>query len=282
MFERVKLSNGDLINYTPSIFKDDREGYETIHLEGFDHGYTAYMMLVPEHKFSFVFFSNDQQFPIHEINSQLYDWFNTKYAITAPKIDFENLNYGTLDNKNLKKYIGNYFFEQDYFTRSIELNNDTLYYVRSKDNKNALLPLSGGKNFVMDYGGQRNFRISFQDEGERVEFRIINPGTNNDYNISARKINLETDNLDVHEIIGDYICEELDHKFHISVSGEDLYMKTNESTIKIKLLDRDEFIAEGPSVVKHIKIKRDLSGSVRGIYASGEKLKCIAYNKQNN
>ncbi len=184
MHTNIELSNGQKSNYTPGIYKDESEGYSRIHLEGFDHGYTGYMMYLPTHAISLVYFSNALNFPIDDIYRPIYVWINSDYSIPPVKPIVAvalTVKLVPKSTTELQSYTGNYLFEDNFIIRKIVLEKDTLFYTRSETNRNPLVPIEGSHTFKMVFPGNDNIRVTFKNEGDILEFREVNSGTGDGY-----------------------------------------------------------------------------------------------------
>lgn len=272
MYTHIELSNGEKSNYTPGIFKDDSNGYWRIHLEGFDHGYSGYMMYLPKYDFSLILFSNDIDFPLHDIFDPLYEWFDNEYSVpeSEPFLASKVL-YVNISSEELETYTGGYVFDDNYIFREIILENDTLIYKRSEDNRTAMVPIAEEHTFKMLYTGSDNIRVSFKDDRNILEFTDIS----SDYKAVGRKVEYEQ-KKNVH-FSGDYRNAELAHtvKIHNRIDG--IQLTINGTSIILDQIAADEFLPQQSDHVKHVKIKRDNRQNVIGLYLSGFQLKDLYY-----
>ena len=278
MHNKVKLFDGQLSNYTPGIFKDKSDGYERIHLEGFDHGYTGYMAHMPEQDFSMVYFSNDNTLSIDVLYDVFYSWYDTENTATAP-VDSDivpSVQFVIKPASELQSYVGNYLFEDNFSLREIAFENDTLFYVRSETNRTPIVPIKGDHAFKMLVPGDDNVRVAFKDEGGVLEFRVINPGTEEDYVNIGRKLNLQNGGVDI--FLGEYLNEEIDHRISIGVTEGKLQLTIDGVTIGLDQIGDVEFLSQGNSEVKYAKFEKNDRQIITGVSLSGDHIKGLYYD----
>ncbi len=277
MQTHIKPSNGKNSNYTPGIFKDDSEGYWTIHLEGFDHGYTAYMMYVPAHDFSLVFFSNDLNFSIGNAYKAIYGWFNTDYAIPSVKpFAAQSVKFINKSAVALQNYTGNYLFEDDFITRKIVLENDTLFYVRDENNRTPMVPIAGNHTFKMLFPHSDNIRVKFKNQATIMEFRtLLNANEAEDYVKIARKFSFHKKKQS--PFSGSYRNGVLDHTIHLQNTNEALQLTMNGTSMVLEQIGENEFLALSNSTVGKVKLQKDEQQNIIGVYLSGFQIKNLYY-----
>ncbi len=282
MHTKIKLLNGQNSNYTPGIFKDESQGYSRIHLEGFDHGYTAYMLHIPEHDFSLVYFSNDGNFPHEDVNKKFENWFNTDYSIDPVKpFVLPNVKLVNKSKKELQAYTGNFLFEDTYSIRKIVLENDTLFYVRSKTNRTPIIPIEGNHTFKMLYPNEDNLRVTFKNQGKFLEFRAINnPKDYPDYVSLGRNIKLM--NVKQDAFSNTYKNEALGHTISLQSANGEMRLTLNDVSVLLNQIGVNEFLAEENSKVSHVKLERDVKGNFTGIYLSGGQINNLYYRVIEN
>ena len=277
MQSHIKPSNGKKTNYTPGIFKNRNEGYWTIHLEGFDHGYTAYMMYVPEHDFSLVFFANDLGFSIGDAYKAIYGWFNTDYA--NPPVSLLTGQRGKFINKSaaaLQNYTGDYLFEDDFSTRKIILENDTLFYVINATNRISMVPIKGEHSFKLLFPGNDNIHVKFKDQGKIMEFRILlNAKEAEDYVITARKFSFHQKKQP--PFSGTYKNDLLDHTIHLQSIYEAVQLTMNGTSMVLDQIGENEFLALANPSVGKVKLQRDEQQNIIGVYLSGYQISDLYY-----
>ncbi|MEL7160701.1 MAG: serine hydrolase, partial [Bacteroidota bacterium] len=276
LHEKITPTNGQPSNYTAGIFKEDSEGYWRIHLEGFDHGYTGYMMYLPEYDFSLVYFSNDLDFPINDINPVLWDWFNTDYAIQPPTPFIAPVvKYVSRSARDLHRYTGNYLVGDNFDLRKVTLENDTLFYVRNATNRSPLLPTSEKETFKMAFPGNDNIRVTFKDRGERLEFRVLTAGTGNDYLIRGKKFSFYKGKNTV--LTGTYRSPELAHTVSLRTVNDTTQLRLNDQTILLHQIGENAFLPAANAQVRYVKLQRDREQNITGVYLSGGQIKNLFY-----
>ena len=278
---KITLSNGEQSNYTPGIFKDHSEGYWTIHLEGFDHGYTSYMMYVPEYDFSLAFFSNDDDFDISEAYKAIYGWFNRDYKVPSAKNKLlQKVEFDTISTATLQNYTGTYLFEDNFSLREIVLTKDTLFYVRGKNNRTAMVPISGNHHFKMLVPHNDRVRVTFKNQGDFLEFRSLSTGKDKDYVTHGRKIKFYKEKTT--DLSGNFKNEALNHTVKIQTIKKEIQLSMDDTSTVLDQIGDIEFFPRSNARVKHIKLNKDKQGDIIGIYLSGFQLKDLYYQKVKN
>jgi len=271
------FTDGSRSKYTAGIFKESSEGYERIHLEGFDHGYTGYRMHIPKYDFSLVYFSNDIDFPIDEINPMLWGWFNKDYQVAPLEASpIEEVKSIPKRREDLKKYTGLYLLKDYYDVREIVLDRDSLYYDRGGNNRNSLIPIAGQDLFKMQYSGNENMRVSFGKNGVDMEFREKSTSGEPDYVVEARRITYDV-TMD-QGIGGEFTDTTLDHTISIEVTS-DIQLHINNIAVQLLGIGNDEYLCPGNSKYQLLKVQRDTDANVLGIYLSGGSIKNLFYQR---
>lgn len=280
MCTNIKLTNGEKSNYTPGIFKNYGEGYWNIHLEGFDHGYTAYMTYVPAHDFSLVFFSNDLNFRLDDMYTAVYSWFNAHYSVPSVKsVTAQRVKFINKSAKALQSYTGNYLFEDNFVFRKVVLENDTLLYVRNENNRTPMVPIKGEHTFKMLFSGNDNLRVTFKNKGEMLEFRNIDPERGNDYVTLGRKI--EFQHKKQAAFSGEYRNEELGHTLQLKGINEKIQLTMDGTLVILDQIGDNEFLPQSNSKVKFVKLEKDEQQNVIGVYLSGFQISGLYYQLIN-
>ncbi len=277
MHTKITLPNGQTSNYTPGIFKDNSNGYWRIHLEGFDHGYTSYMMHLPEHDFSMVFFINDIDFSIDDIYGSIFDWFNADYNIPSVKNSVvTNVKFINKSATELQNYTGNYLFDDNFNFREIIFENDTLFYARDKANRTPMAPIEGNDIFKMIIPGNDNIRVTFKNQGRFLEFRGINPTIGyNDYVSLGRKFKFRKEKQK--DFSSAFMNEALGHTIKIQNKNEAVQLTLDGISIPLNHIGGNEFLTQTSSKVKYVKLKRDEWQNIIGVYLSNESIKNLYY-----
>ncbi len=273
---KIELPEGRRSNYTAGIFKEDSEGYWRIHLEGFDHGFTGYMMYLPEYDFSLVYFSNDLGFPIDDINPKLWEWFNRDYATPQVKhVSLSDVTYTDKSRDELQSYTATYLFEDYYNVRNIEVDNDTLYYVRSKSSRHPIVPISGEHRFKMLMPEYDNIRVSFLDNRNIIEYRAVVAGETEDYVSHGRKINYGC--CQVMAISDNFICDEINQSIRLENVGEELHLTLEDTIIPLDQINENEFLPKSSEKVRHVRLEKDGQQNVIGVYLTGAQVRNLYY-----
>ncbi|MFK7813348.1 MAG: serine hydrolase domain-containing protein [Maribacter sp.] len=279
MNTKIELPDGQSSNYTPGIFKDDSNGYWRIHLEGFDHGYTSYMMYLPAYDFSMVFFSNDVMFSPDDIYDSVFDWFNTDYKVSPVKaVVTQNVKFITKSATELQDYVGSYLFEDNFSFRKVVLENDTLYYTRDETKGTPMVPVEGNHAFKMLVPGNDNIRVTFKNQFKTLEFRAVNNARGYpDYFSLGKKFKFDSKKQKA--CSNEYRNEALGHTVSLQNTKQGIQLWLDGTSILLRQIGDDEFLALENPKVKHVKLERDKQLGSTGLLLSNGQIKNLYYKK---
>ncbi len=278
LFTNTILSDGNKTDYTPGIYRDNRSGYWTIHYEGLDHGFSSYMMHIPEHDFSLVYFSNSADISGGELYETIYDWFHKDYEILPQAQNpAQEVTYISKSKQELEMCIGHYLLEENFSLRKIVMENDTLFYERNENNKVPMVPIEGNLTFKMIIPNNDKVRVSFLDSGQTLEYRFINTGEKSDFVTHGRK--LKTLRNEQSEVSGQFKNEVLNQVIKIDITDHTAQVTMGETIVNLEHIGDDEFLAPPNSTVRLLKLNRDQQQRVTGAYLSGWRIKNLYYSK---
>ncbi len=275
---KITLSNGQGSNYTPGIYKDSTQGYSRIHLEGFDHGYTAYMMYLPEHEVSLVCFSNDVDFPINDVYGPIFDWINFDYGLlpvpTGSK-KIEDVKLVSKSTAELRRYTGNFLFKDNFSTRKIELENDTLFYSRNETDRTPLVPIEGDHTFKMLFPDNDNIRVTFKQQGDVLEFRELSTTENGDFVALGERFAFQT--TTTIDLSGLYRSEEIDHIIGVEHKNGEWQLNIDGIPIILDQIGALVFLPRSNPKLSYVVFQTDEKGRIGGLSLYGGQIKNLYY-----
>ena len=281
MQTHITLSDGQKSRYTPGIFKSFGDGYWKIHLEGFDHGYTAYMMYLAAYDFSMIFFSNDLEFDIDDMYDVIYDSFNTDYNIppVQPSVT-QSVKFVNKSIVELQDYTGSYLFEDNFSIRKIVLENDTLRYVRSETNRTPIVPIAGNHTFKMLFPSNDNILVNFKNKGEILEFIVSNPSEYTyDYITLGKKFKFQDKKQTAFS--SEYRNDALGQTIILQNTNEKIRLTMDGISMVLNPIRDNEFLVQENPKVNYVKLQRDGQQNIIGMYLSNRQIKNLYYKMIN-
>jgi CubicO group peptidase (beta-lactamase class C family) len=149
-----KLNNGKPTGYGYGWFLGNIQGSPAIQHGGGINGYLTASLWLPEEKVFVAVFSNCNAIPPQ----------NTAFKLAAAAIDKPfDWKEIEMDKKILMDYVGVYELDEKE-TRTIVVENDSLFYVYPAGNRAKLLPLDKDRFFIKNSFTEYTFKRNQQDE----------------------------------------------------------------------------------------------------------------------
>mgnify|MGYP005991360059 CR=1 FL=1 len=264
------LNNGDYNNYAFGVFVDDFKGNKRIQHEGGVPGYLSFTMYYPEEELTIVILSNFISRETNAKNIKLSELFlKNKLQVKKQKI-FKPVK---LKPRNAQKYIGDYWNNKGNYSRKIQFENDTLWYVRTNRNKSRLNPI--GKNKFQIGGLNTIVTIEFQSKGEK---KMILKDEDNSISEFIKYEDTPLTEKQLQEYAGSYYSPELETKYTISlVKGNLIGYHSRHGQFPIELLKKDITDWSGFAISKY---KRDNKGNVIAISVSLNRVNNVWFYKK--
>lgn len=275
MESQVKLNNGDSYGYANGQFINEYNGLKRIEHSGQDASYQAYLARFPDLNLSLVFMNNNSGIDGGKLIKQLTDICLNEYLEYEQKdSDSPNLlvnkNPIRKNTKELQTFEGHYWNDDERYSRQIKIENDTLFYIRSKSDKTALIPVDDNE-FEMEL--DEYVSVSFNADQMIV---TLDDG----YKITLYKYVLTNYNLNsLKEFEGDYYSPELNSYYNFFSKDNSLVANhLRLGNFRLTAIKNDYFIGDKGSFQKVVFL-RDTSKKIVGFKVSSSRAKNVQFNK---
>ncbi|OSY87355.1 hypothetical protein WH52_11960 [Tenacibaculum holothuriorum] len=193
-------------------------GLESIWQFGINAGYASNMFRFYTKNFvSFVLGNNNRYNGMPAMN-MAYEELKEDFP-KARIVDFKEIKTKKLSKKELQKFEGYYWKENNGLTRQIYLKNDTLRYKRLESNREtALVPLNDNK-FQFVVNSDDEVIITFKDGSFSIKSGV------GDASIYRKFTPVELTNSDLKKYLGFYYNEELGIGFELKIKDDKLIAK---------------------------------------------------------
>jgi CubicO group peptidase (beta-lactamase class C family) len=275
MESQVKLNNGESYGYANGQFINEYNGWKRIEHSGQDASYQAYLARFPDLNLSLIFMNNNSRIDGSKLIKQLTDICLNGYIKDEQK---NSVSPNPLVNKNsirknikeLQTFEGHYWNDDERYSRQIKIENDTLFYIKSKTDKTALIPVDENE-FEMkldEYVG-----VSFNadqmsvklDDGYKITLHKYVPVN---YNLNSLK-----------EFEGDYYSPELNTYYNFYSKNNSLVANhLRLGNFKLTAIKNDYFIGDKGSFQKVVFL-RDKSKKIKGFKVSSSRANNVQFNK---
>lgn len=268
------LNNGDQNNYAFGVFVDDFKGNKRIQHEGGVPGYLSFTMYYPEEELTIVILSNFISSETNAKNIKLSELFLKNKQNKAKLNKQKPLKPIIIKPKQAQKYIGDYWNNKDNYSRKIEFENDTLWYVRTNRNKSQLIPIEENKFQI----GGLNAIITVEFESINTKRMIIKE----DEKLTSEFIeydNISLTEKQLQEYTGSYYSPELETTYNISlVKGNLIGYHSRHGQFPIELLKKDITNWSGFAISKY---RRDNANKVIAFSVSLNRVNNVWFYKNN-
>ncbi|WP_299437309.1 serine hydrolase domain-containing protein [uncultured Aquimarina sp.] len=250
LFSTYILGSGS--GHDSSIFKFPTQNYTAIALSNNGDGYNGYLGVIAAHNI-------------------LEEHF------TEPETtNFNTLKTKSLSKKQLQKFEGHYWDQLGELSRDIKVINDTLRYVRTNGNTNALIPLENNK-FQMKVQFDDKIYIEFpEDETDVMEFQYLGAEP-----IRFEKYILKAYNTqEISNLFGGVY---INHEYNIMYSAMADNNKLKLSNVKngdISFTPITSILFSGDSwFLRSIEFTKDKNQKINGFYVKNNAIRNLWFEK---
>ncbi len=265
------LTNGMSNEYAFGLIEDKYLGNKRIYHTGGIPGHLSFSMNFPDEELSVVILTNYLDFKAHQRVERLLSLFlkdrGDKQNAT------ERIKPIPLNLSQAGNYVANYWNNSANYARSVYLENDTLWYLRTNGFKSPLLQI---EDSVFVLGGiKATVRVQFRKrdgviymhvkDGEKAE-QILEP-----YDISPPTL------AEVTTYAGVYYSSELETSYTIMLNNEELIgYHSRHGYFPIEVLRKGLVNWSGMAVAKY---KLDDEGKVLGFYVTMDRVRNVWFMK---
>lgn len=210
-FTNTKLNNGDPTNYGYGWMMSDVNGTSSIEHGGGIFGYTTSGIYIATENIYVIVLTNRDGSSPDRVAAKI-----AAYALGKPYLD--SSDEVSLTNKQLKKWVGNYEFDDEVY-RSITFEDGKLFSQREGSNKLSIFAIDEGKFIFED--GMTSYDFSIENGKKIVNFSARgnkSMGAETDKKPAAEKEEIAIDPKILPEYIGEY---ELAPTFIITVTTKE-------------------------------------------------------------
>lgn len=261
------LNSGRENNYAFGIFADDFFGNRRIQHTGAVAGFQSIMYCYPDEDLQIVILSNFTSNQLSGIANQISQLFLQNKS--KPTVE-ESLIPIKLTIETAKKYEGMYWNDKGNYSRKIYLQDDTLWYLRSNNNKSPLIPLTETE---FQIGGiNEKLRINF--EGNKMTLTFADNATELFEKYEDKPLTAE----ELKSYTGTFYSPELETFYTISLKNGGLYgYHSRFGEFEIQILKHDVMSWAGMCVSKY---KSNENGDILGFTITMNRIRNLWFEKK--
>ena len=245
------MSTGGIDGFASAVFNFPSEHFTVITLSNNGEGYNGYIGMLSAHAI-------------------------LDEAFTEPfSVDFGNINAIPLDKEYIKKYEGNYWDALGEISREIQVENDTLRYIRTNGNRTAFIPLSKNRFQMMTDFDDKVFLTFSESQGTTTmsyEYGEATPIPFKKYSTPAFA------KADLDSYAGSYFCKELDLSFSISADNKKLKVENTSHKMTFKTITKTIFSGD-QWFMRSIEFDVKEKGTVMGFYVRNDAIRNLWFEK---
>ncbi len=270
------LNNGEKLNYTLGLFKEEFYGLELFHHGGAWAGYRAELLRFPQEHFSVICLSNLASFNPSGLAREVAKIYLTDKLKKENKVEITKSVKSTkpLNKESVQSYSGHYHTTYNDILREVSVEGDKLFYVRNSSNKTELIYIGNDEFIIKDNGFHMKFIRSKNNEISAINVLAggVKPITLNRY--TPAKF-LKTNFLN---ISGNYYSDELNRNCEINLSDSSLIaIIDKQDSISMSPVTKDSFVDESHSI--SIEFNRNQNGKVDGFYITVSRVRKIFFKR---
>ncbi len=280
MNQKAQKNDGQVSSYAKGQFVKNYKGFKMIYHSGSDAGYRSYFARFPEQGYEFTVFANASYISAYDeifklIDHYLKDEFpsNNNNDQTNEPFPYNNDQFITLSNTEIKKFEGLYFDREQKQYWNVQSKNDTLFATGGVLSEATQLRAVGKNNFKVT-GSPYDISVNFRDNDYNepvLEFRI--PDVMWLWLVKVNKI----DTLDY---LGSYYNDELDTTYDLIEKENELYLTHQKlDDIKIEQINKAYFSSNNRNF-SNIRFKRNKVGKVVGFSVSNGSIENITFSRK--
>ncbi|MEM9858067.1 MAG: serine hydrolase [Bacteroidota bacterium] len=222
-FTSARLNNNETLDSWYGQFTYGQQfyhwghGVKEIYQTGILGGHASAIFKFPDQEFTVVILSSGMAYSGY-LGMELVEHFiGDTFSDGVGSSDINRLGKKTPSKKKLQRFTGTYWNKRSGFSRKLEVQDDTLRYVRSGGRISALLPVSGNK-FLME--GQSDVFITFKEKDEDFTLEFESATLPVDLFKRIEKVDYTTQELQ--SFVGSYYCEMHNIVYNLSIKNDQL------------------------------------------------------------
>ncbi|MEP5611032.1 MAG: serine hydrolase domain-containing protein [Cyclobacteriaceae bacterium] len=265
LFGRVTLGQ-QLIHEERGIFN--------IYQMGTLGGYASSIFKFTEQDFTVIVLSSGMAYSGYLGMQSAYLYLDEVF-LRPGTVDFQSLKTKKLSKKKLEAHVGHYWDQRAASSRSIEVREDTLRYVRTEGRASALVPLSDNKFQMVAFGDEEILVEFLPGETKKMTFTIgeSGPVVFDQYEPTSYS------SSQLEEFTGTFLCRELSTSYQFSVEENALTAShiRNEDTSFFPITP--DLFAGNNWHLGSINYERTADGAITGFWLNTDRIKKLWFEK---
>jgi len=264
------LSSGLKNNYAFGVILDDFYGNNRIQHTGGIAGFQSILYVYPDENLEIIILANFNASQINKIANQISQLFlQNKQKSESIEVPIKPVY---LSSEDLKQHEGLYWNDKSNLSRKIQVMNDSLWYIRTNNNKSYLIPLS--KNEFQMLGSKPTLRIRFDKNSNSM--RLLS--TENMHDSFVRHVDSLISIEQLKTYTGTYYSAELETTYTISlVDGKLIGYQSRFGEFDIQIIKADVLDWSGLAFSKYV---RDKEGKIIGFKISMNRIRDVWFEKR--
>ena len=270
------LNNGEKLNYTLGLFKEDFQGLELFYHGGAWAGYRAELLRFPKENFSVICLSNLASFDPSSLAREVAKIYLSDKLKKTDKVELTKgiKSNKLLSPKSIQPYIGYYHSIYNDLLREVSVEGQKLYYVRNASNKTELIYQGNDEFIIKDIGVLAKFIRAKNNEVSALSILVggVKPTVLNRYT-PANFVKTELSDLS-----GNYFSDELNMNYNINLGDSSLIVIVEkQDTISMTPVTKDSFVDESNSI--SIEFTRNQNRKVEGFNITVSRVRKIFFKR---
>ena len=281
MRTKTKLNSGEAIRFAMGQNFTPYKGLTHIEHTGSHRAYLAYLGRFPEQNISIVLLSNNEGLKPNLFGKsyEVADLFLSKYYdkskenIPSKKAPVKTIK---LSGKQLDKFSGLYWNEEDKYSRKIYIKDGMLMYFRGENNESQLAPIGGNKFQMLNV--DVDLKVKFgKNKKNKKTMTVIEDDLSPGEFVTYKPANYTPKRL--MEFIGRYYSEELDASYTFRLENGKLFARhlrlddAKLTAIKTDLFKTNQWF------FNQVKFIRDKKNKIVGLHASNVRVNNVWFKK---
>ncbi len=257
-------------NFTFGLTREKVNDWLVFFQNGFYGGYRSYTAILPEHKVSIAIFTNNANYNAKDLGDALISTIIGKSKVTSTKIQRK-----VLGHQKLNQYVGSYWDPEEYHSKRVYLENDSLQvYDEDYNYGYSIFPISNNEFNIED----RNpaIKIRFDTIGyTKLMSYIQNGEVLSKYKSYVKKTYPV---LTLEKFAGRYYSDVLDTTYEVNLEDGQLTVNHPRAD-KILLRPLTDFrFATGAWYMSEVDFHLE-NDSVLGFYVNSPEIKKLYFKK---
>ena len=230
MMEQVgSLNTGEPLDYAAGLVVREHNGLKMVGHGGAFVGYRAEYVRFPQEKFSIILFANRSDARPAPKAMEIADLFLAEKYKEDKTVTSKDLKQPErqreiqISSEELEKWVGDYWYSTLEFSRSIALEDNTLFYERAGRSTSKLIPIAKNK-FVLEEDHNSVIEFSINEENKRM-FSFSTNNDKPDFAIAYSPVKYNSKALKAFQ--GEYFSEELQTTYKLSLVDKRLSLSIN-------------------------------------------------------